>query len=50
MRVDGKTTNAGWRKVKAPAKDWVCPVDGGHTLRHYWVSCPDHGTKRPKED
>jgi len=42
-------TNAGWRKVKDPAQDWVCP-SCGKALAYYWVSCPVDGTRRPERE
>jgi hypothetical protein len=47
MRVDGKTTNAGWRKIKAQAKDYVCGC--GARVRYYWTKCPACSHPRPEE-
>lgn len=41
-------TNAGWRRLKAAAKDWKCPECGAN-LKHYWLRCPNDGHLRPDE-
>jgi hypothetical protein len=40
-------TRAGWRTVKAAAKDWRCP-DCRARLRYFWLKCPNCGTRRPE--
>jgi hypothetical protein len=39
-------SNAGWKRHRPKAADWVCPACGKH-LRHFWVACPNDNTRRP---
>lgn len=42
-------TNAGWRKVFAKAKDWICPECESH-LKYHWKRCPSCGHPRPDSE
>jgi len=49
MRINVKGgTNAGWRILKAAARDWRCP-SCGKALRYYWTACPTDGHPRTEE-
>jgi len=47
--VNDGTSDPGRRTVKPAASDWQCPVCETE-LKHYWVTCPNDGERRPEEE